>query len=130
MSLYKYPLVLLVDDNYIDNMINQKILQGTHFAKEVVVSQSTEEAVAYLKIVLKAEKPAPEVIFLDIRMPGKNGFQFLDEFETIKNNYNFKAKIIVLSASLDPTDYKKVVENNNVVCFANKPLTQNVLNTI
>jgi CheY-like chemotaxis protein len=130
MTLCKYSLVLLIDDNYIDNMINQKILQGTHFAEQVVISQSTEEALAYLKIVLKAGKPVPQVIFVDIRMPGKNGFQFLDEFETIKNNYNFEAKIIVLSASLDPTDYKKVAENKSVVCFANKPLSQNVLNTI
>ena len=130
MSVCKYPLVLLIDDNYIDNMINQKILQVTHFAKEVVISQSTEEAIAYLNIVLRAEKPVPDVIFVDIRMPEKNGFQFLDEFETIKNNYNFEAKIIVLSASLDPNDYKKVVENKNVFCFANKPLSQNVLNTI
>lgn len=130
MSSYKYPLVLLIDDNYIDNMINQKILQGNNFAQEVVISQSAEEAITYLKVVLKALKPVPEVIFVDIRMPGKNGFQFLDEFETIKKNYNFEAKIIVLSASLDPTDYKKVAENKNVVCFANKPLSPNVLNNL
>lgn len=129
MPNYKYHSALLIDDNYIDNMINQKILKNAFFAQKIVGCPSCEEAMLYLKTEIEALKPLPEVIFLDIRMPEKSGFDFLDEFSNLNSDTN-KIKVIVLSASLDPTDHKKVAENTNVVCFAYKPLSKELLNSI
>lgn len=129
MQKYKYHSALLIDDNYIDCMINQKLLEIAFFAKDIVGCQSVVEGLAYLKNVIEAKKPLPEVIFVDIRMPVKNGFDFLDEFK-ILNSKAETVKIIVVSASLDPHDHKKVAANNHVFCFASKPLSIEFLNSI
>ncbi|MEO5911529.1 MAG: response regulator [Pelobium sp.] len=130
MHSYKYKLALLIDDNFIDNMINQKILNTSEFAEEVIVKQSCETAINYLQDLVKNNEALPEVIFLDIRMPIKTGFDFLVEFQDIQSPEKNSVKIVMLSSSLDPSDHKKVIEFNNVTDFLGKPLTSDLLKDI
>ncbi len=130
MPDYKYKSALLIDDNFIDNMINEKILKTCDFAEEIVIKQSCESAINYLHELDKNNKTLPEVIFLDIRMPIKTGFDFLVEFQEIQSPNKQSVKIVILSSSLDPNDHKKVIEFNNVTDFLGKPLTSDLLKTI
>lgn len=130
MASYKYKTALLIDDNFIDNMINQKILINSDFAENIIVKQSCETAINYLQELVTANEDLPEVIFLDIRMPIKTGFDFLVEFQDIQSPHKDKVKIVMLSSSLDPSDHKKVIEFNNVTDFLGKPLTSELLKDI
>ena len=130
MPAYKYNKALLIDDNFIDNMINEKILRTCDFAEEIIIKQSCESAINYLHDLDKNNENLPEVIFLDIRMPVKTGFDFLVEFQEIQTPNKQNVKIVMLSSSLDPNDHKKVIEFNNVTDFLGKPLTIDLLKTI
>lgn len=130
MQTFKYKSALLVDDNFIDNMINQKILSNSDFAESIVVKQSCEAAINYLQDLVKNNEELPEIIFLDIRMPVKTGFDFLVEFQDIPSTKKEAVKIVMLSSSLDPSDHKKVIEFNNVTDFLGKPLTSELLKDI
>ena len=130
MPTYKYNKALLIDDNFIDNMINEKILRTCDFAEEIIIKQSCESAINYLHDLDKNNNNLPEVIFLDIRMPVKTGFDFLVEFQEIQSPNKQDVKIVMLSSSLDPNDHKKVIEFNNVTDFLGKPLTIDLLKTI
>jgi two-component SAPR family response regulator len=130
MPNYKYKTALLVDDNFIDNMINQKILNNSDFAEQIVVKQSCESAIQYLQELINLQEELPEIIFLDIRMPIKTGFDFLVEFQQLQSPAKDKVKIVMLSSSLDPSDHKKVTEFNNVTDFFGKPLTSDLLKDI
>jgi two-component SAPR family response regulator len=130
MQTYRYKKALLVDDNFIDNMINQKILNNSDFAESIMVKQSCESAISYLQELVKDNDDLPEIIFLDIRMPIKTGFDFLIEFQDIQSPQKNAVKIVMLSSSLDPSDHKKVIEFNNVTDFLGKPLTSELLKSI
>ena len=118
-----YKRCLLIDDNYIDNFVTRRILESSNFAEEIAVRQSANEAIS----ALKDGSVKPDVIFLDLRMPLMNGFEFLSEFEKIEFEGKENIKIFMLSSSLDPTDVKRSTENKYVVQFIHKPLTHKIL---
>jgi CheY-like chemotaxis protein len=121
-----YKTCLLIDDNYIDNFVTRRILEGGDFAENVIVSQSAIEAIEFLR----SGTVRPDVIFLDIRMPGMGGFEFLQEYDKLSIDNKQAIKIFMLSSSLDPTDLKKSSNNKYITQFIHKPITQKTLDDI
>ena len=121
-----YKTCLLIDDNYIDNFVTRRILEGGNFAEKVIVSQSASDAIESLR----AGTVKPDVIFLDIRMPVMGGFEFLQEYDKLKIDNKQAIKIFMLSSSLDPTDLKKSTNNKYITQFIHKPITQKTLDDI
>jgi len=121
-----YKTCLLIDDNYIDNFVTRRILEGGNFAEKVVVLQSATDAISSLR----AGAVKPDVIFLDIRMPGMGGFEFLQEYDKLEIENKQAIKIFMLSSSLDPTDLKKSSNNKYITQFIHKPITQKTLDDI
>ena len=130
MRQYKHKTVLLIDDSYIDNLINRKILENNNFAENIVVIDSPKNAIVFMRERIMENKNLPEIIFLDLRMPGMSGFDFLKELKAIIGVKDVKIKIYILSSSLDPTDLRKTEENNLVSRFIGKPLTNTILEDI
>ncbi|MEJ7779189.1 MAG: response regulator [Daejeonella sp.] len=130
MNAFKYKNVLLIDDNHIDNLINRKILGNANYAENITVIDSPEKAFEFLRESLMTGDNVPEVIFLDLRMPIMNGFEFLKSLLELPNLKPELIKIFVLSSSLDPKDIKKINENHLVSKFIGKPLTNQILEEI
>ena len=72
----------------------------------------------------------PQVIFLDLNMPVKDGFAFLDEFNTLAENIRQSCRIIVLSSSISPDDINRASANAYVIRYLNKPLAEKYLEAI
>ncbi|SHM56788.1 CheY chemotaxis protein or a CheY-like REC (receiver) domain [Mucilaginibacter sp. OK098] len=117
-----FKTCLLIDDNYIDNFVTRKIIEGSNFAESIVVVRSATEAINSLRDGLIK----PDVIFLDVRMPLMSGFEFLDEYDKIDIDKE-NIKIFMLSSSLDPLDLRKSTDNKYITQFIHKPLTQKAL---
>ena len=66
MTEFNYKFVLLVDEDDIDNIINQKIMESNNFAERILVFQAGQEALDYLKEHKNDPDNLPEIIFLDI----------------------------------------------------------------
>jgi CheY-like chemotaxis protein len=117
-----FKTCLLIDDNYIDNFVTRKILEGSNFAETIIVVRSANEAINSLRSGLLK----PDVIFLDVRMPLMSGFEFLEEYDKIDIDKGY-VKIFMLSSSLDPLDLRKSTDNKYITQFIHKPLTQKAL---
>ena len=122
----KYHTIMLIDDNEIDNLINQKIIESSNISKHIFTHTSGKSAIEFLKNMEKldvAESVLPDVIFLDIDMPLMDGFQFLDEFEKLTNIAKKKCKIVMLTSSINPQDFNRSKKYENVKLYLNKPLS-------
>ncbi|MGK7389832.1 MAG: response regulator [Candidatus Cyclobacteriaceae bacterium M2_1C_046] len=123
-------LVMLVDDNDTDNFISKRIIEITRFAKRVEVKNSGKSALDYLRENENNEDELPNLIFLDINMPIVDGFVFLYEFEKFNEKIRDKCKVIILSSSDNKRDIDKIVNNNHVIKFITKPLTESALEEV
>lgn len=123
-------LVMLVDDNDTDNFISKRIIEITKFARRVEVKGSGKAALDYLRENQDNSDNLPSLIFLDINMPIVDGFVFLYEFEKFNETVRNKCKVIILSSSDNKRDIDKIVNNNHVIKFITKPLTEVALDEI
>jgi len=122
----RYDVVMLIDDNELDNFVNKKLIENEHFANQVLVQPSGISALDYLK----RNAGLPDIIFLDIMMPGMDGFGFLDEFDKLNDEVKKKSKIVMLSTSESFKDLNRANRNKYVYKFLNKPLNKAVLDAL
>jgi CheY-like chemotaxis protein len=121
---------MIIDDNELDNFINKKLIESEHFAAEVQTYLSAAEALATLKQNEKNPDLLPEIIFLDIIMPGIDGFGFLDEYAKFSEALHKKCRIIMLSTTESFTELNRANQNKFVRKFLNKPLSPAMLGAI
>ena len=122
--------VMLVDDNDTDNFISKRIIEITKFSSNVIVKNSGKSALDYLVENKEFPEAIPDIIFLDINMPIVDGFVFLYEYEKFSNSVKDKCRVIILSSSDNKRDIDKIINNDFVIKFVTKPLTEKTLEEI
>lgn len=118
---------MVIDDNHIDRYLAEVYMKMTSFAKEVVLKDSARSALKYLESLAGTPEELPQLIFLDIRMPEMNGFEFLDVYENLPEIVKQRCIIMMLTSSLDADDDVRASRNKFVNRFMHKPLNKTKL---
>jgi CheY-like chemotaxis protein len=127
----RHKIVMIIDDSELDNIINQKIIEGNHFAEVVYVNSSAMGALEMLKNLVAlssiSNQLMPAYIFLDLNMPMMDGFQFMELYFKQYKSLSNLPKLVILTSSININDKEKVKEIDPEIPFLNKPLTKDSL---
>lgn len=105
--------ILLIDDDPLNNLINRKLI--ARFLPEVEVTEDVDAREALDRI---KNDFTPDLILLDINMPGMNGWDFLDHFQKMGKEIT----VYILTSSIDSADYRKAESYKQVKKYIEKPL--------
>lgn len=122
--------ILLIDDDVATNFLNTSVIEDLGCAKSVVSVRDGREGINYLTKAVDGKYPQPDLIFLDVNMPVMNGWEFLEEYETLEAGQKAGLVIVMLTTSLNPEDKEKARAYNTLDDFVSKPLTTKKLTEI
>jgi len=126
----KLSCIMLVDDNHADNFFHEREIKKNNKATIVITKNSGLEALNYLKSTENTENILPDLIFLDINMPGMNGWEFLNEYHLLEKGIQSKVIVIMLTTSDNPDDEAKAKNWDFISAFITKPLTKEIMEDI
>ncbi|MEO6633820.1 MAG: response regulator [Mucilaginibacter sp.] len=114
--------LLMIDDNPIEHLIMQKMLDKFHLFPDASHSQDARLSMNLIESFYSSPDILPDVVFLDLNMPGFSGWDFLDCFERIYKQIKKTIDIYIISSSIDPKDQLLVDKYAFVKANISKPV--------
>lgn len=101
MTLVHTSRILLVEDEADDIRLMQEVLSTRARSPELHAIRSGEEAIAFLERAATQWELRPQLILLDLEMPGLNGFAVLD---WIKGHPLLRSVPVIIFSNCDGLD--------------------------
>ena len=113
--------ILLIDDDAITNFLNQNLIEQKIKGIPITIFYNGLEGLKYIK-----NNPDKHyIVFLDINMPVMNGWEFLEEIDSLMLETSME--IHVLTSSIYPGDRERANALPNVSSFIEKPLDESAM---
>lgn len=122
-AMDKIKEVLFIDDDEINNFILKEIFESQYNLKVTFFTEAAK-ALEYLEeLVEKKSEHLPDIIFLDIKMPEMDGFDFMDAFKEKGYSETFAVPIFMLTSSVNHRDISRAGTYKHIKELITKPLT-------
>lgn len=126
----KFDRVMIIDDNVIDLYITKRLIIKNNFGKTVYDFTSAKEALKHLLEHQETPFMLPQIIFVDIYMPGMSGFEFMALYDKLPSELKKNCKAYIISSSIDQSDIARCDKDENLTAFWVKPITKEFLERI
>lgn len=118
----------MIDDDQVSNFVCESIIKGERFADEVYSFEWASDALEYLMRTSETDSDNfPDLIFLDINMPGMDGWAFIQEYRKLPEEITQKCSLFMLSSAVDRKDIICAKSHEEVKDFFSKPLSPEIL---
>ena len=126
----KKTKILLIDDDALFLSLTARTLQRASYIKRINCITHVKEARKYLDACIAHEHHFPDIIFLDIDMPGIGGLDFADLYGRRYAEKFPNTKLVILTSSNSRKDKTRALEIPAVQEFVQKPLTEEKLSSL
>lgn len=117
----RFNRVIIIDDSEIDLEVEKIIIKGINLAKKIDLRTNAEEVINELSNIKRLDE-VPELIFLDLKMPGMDGLEFLQAFNELPEFVRQKCNIVVVTSNNDQKTIDMTYMNPSVIDYVVKPL--------
>jgi CheY-like chemotaxis protein len=103
----KIKRVLLIEDDPADQKLVKNALSAIETRCEIHIEDTAENALEYLRQIDEGNMPDryPNIILLDLNMPGMGGIEFLRQIKSDDKLYTIP--VVILTTSDSPTDVEQ-----------------------
>lgn len=122
-----YKRIYLVDDNETSNFLNQDVVEDGFPTAEVLVFSNSQEFIDHC-FSNRELFNTTSLLLLDINMPGKFGFEVLEELEEEVEDMENMDVLMVTSSNLK-RDLEASQRFDSVMGYVEKPLSLQKLET-
>lgn len=123
MNFHRNKTVWLIDDDTIHNMAIEILIKKSGFAENVKCFNKARRALEEIQNTIDSGETLPDCIFLDLNMNDMNGWEFLEEYESVASKAQSSSLLSILSSSVSYEDRKKAQGFESVHSFLTKPIT-------
>ncbi|MGG7036211.1 MAG: response regulator [Flavobacterium sp.] len=103
----KFKNVYVVDDDEVFHFLVKKMLSANDIEVKPSFFKNGFDALTDLKNKLKLDNGLPDVILLDLNMPVLDGWQFLEEFKSLKDSLMKNIAVYIISSSDNVMDRER-----------------------
>tara|TARA_R110000787_G_scaffold246766_4_gene352510 strand:- start:8844 stop:9257 length:414 start_codon:yes stop_codon:yes gene_type:complete len=118
----KRPLIGIIDDDEIFQFTLTRIINHNKQAEKVITFSDGEKAIQYLTDNKAINENIPDIIFLDLNMPIMDGWQFMEEYASVKTKIKKKVNIFMWSSSINPIDIERASKICEISDYIRKPM--------
>jgi len=114
--------ILYIDDSILDLHILKRLHDKYHCFNSCETTEDPITALDQLRIRALNNEGLPDIIFLDLKMPLFDGYQFLDQFENIYPQFHKDIWIHILTSSTSLKDIVRCMQYPHVKYYHVKPI--------
>ena len=119
----KLDCIMIVDDSPSDNFLHERMILRMGFAKHVVIMRTGHGAIDHLTNYDKKRCLPPQLILLDVEMPGMNGWEFLEAYDKLHES-DKSADVIMMVASNEAPEVETIKANSAIKDYVVKPMDE------
>ena len=122
--------IAVIDDDEVFQLIIKKQIEMKNIDCEILSFFNGQEAIDFFKGLDASDPKVPNLVMLDVNMPVKDGWGFLAEYADISSDIKSNVKLYMVTSSVIQSDMDRASDNQDIIGFVSKPLTNDKLDEI
>jgi response regulator of citrate/malate metabolism len=120
----------IIDNDPMVSFYIKRLTELGALADIITIYDSPGGAIEYLLLHKTSMEHLPDIILLDIYMPEMDGWEFIKEFQKIKDQLSKPVEIHIITSSNHPKDIDRAKSFPEVITYLQKPVTLEALQEV
>lgn len=114
----------LIDDDEIFKFAMKRLIEIRGLSETINSFDTVADALEYLHKHKEQAEQLPDVILMDINLKTETGWEFMEQYQSLKSTLIKHPQIFILSSSVSPLDAAEATKYPDIRACLNKPLSK------